>query len=160
MSKNIKILVSIIVVLLLAIVYLLSGNGATKNSVTVEGKMDYMKAQIPAELTNEQKTELKAGVSAHAPTELTFNVTGGSFYYTPNEIRVKQGDKVKIVFTNAGGMHNFTLEAFNVQTKTINTGESDTVEFTANKKGTFEFYCAVGGGYHRMKGQIGVLIVE
>jgi len=119
-----------------------------------------MTAQVPAELTADQLVQLKAGAADHAPTELTFNVTGGSFYYTPNEITVKQGDKVKIIFTNAGGMHNLTLDAFNVATKTIKTGESDTIEFTADKKGTFEFYCSVGNGYHRQKGQIGVILVQ
>ena len=119
-----------------------------------------MQAVVPADLTADQIAQLKAGAADHKPGDLTFNITGGSFYFAPNEIKVKQGDKVSIIFTNAGGMHNFILEAFNVKTNTLKTGENETVTFTADKKGTFEFYCGVGGGLHRMKGQIGVLIVE
>ncbi len=129
-----------------------------KTGVPAKGNM--MQAQVPADLTVDQTAQLKAGIADHTPGELTFNVTGGSFYFTPNEIRVKQGDKVKIIFTNAGGMHNFILDAYNVKTQTIQTGASETVEFTADKKGTFEFYCGVGNGYHRQKGQVGVLLVE
>jgi|GEM_PF-935849 len=121
---------------------------------------NYMMPQLPATITEDQKAELKAGSEDHQPKELTFNITGGSFFFTPNEIKVKQGDKVKIIFTNVGGMHNLMLPDFKVGTKTIQTNESDTIEFTANKKGTFEFYCAVGKGYHRLMGQIGVLLVE
>lgn len=121
---------------------------------------DYMKPQIPVALSDNQKAELKAGSDDHKPTELTFNISGGSFYFTPNEFKVKQGDKVKIIFTNVGGMHNLVLPDFKVETRMINTNESDTIEFTADKKGTFEFYCSVGKGYHRQMGQIGVLIVE
>lgn len=119
-----------------------------------------MQAVVPAELTADQLVQLKAGAADHASSELTFNITGGSFYFAPNEIKVKQGDKVKLVFTNAGGTHNLILEAFNVKTKDLKTDESDTVEFTADKKGTFEFYCGIGNGFHRQKGQIGVLLVE
>jgi len=175
MNNNSKpLFISIIIILVIIVIYLMAtrSNGAvnapaenemTKNTpaITEEtAKPDPMKAQIPADLTDGQKAELKAGLEAHEPKELTFNVTGGSFYFTPNEIRVKQGDKVKIVFTNVLGTHDFVLEAFNVRTKTIKDGESETIEFTADKKGAFEYYCSVGKGYHRMKGQIGVLLVE
>jgi plastocyanin len=168
MNKSTKVLVGIIIILIIAIVYLLNTRGvsnkqASNNQETpqVVVKEDFMKAHIPAPLTDTQKAELKAGSENHQPTSLTFNVTGGSFYFTPNEIKVKQGDKVKIIFTNAGGMHNLMFNDFGgIGTKTIQIGESDTIEFTAKNKGTFEFYCAVGNGYHRMMGQIGVLIVE
>ncbi|MEI6835355.1 MAG: cupredoxin domain-containing protein [Candidatus Falkowbacteria bacterium] len=133
--------------------------GATP-AAPVTATPNYMTPQLPATITEDQKAELKAGSEDHQPKELTFNITGGSFYFTPNEIKVKQGDKVKIIFTNVGGMHNLILPDFKVETKTIQTNESDTIEFTANKKGTFEFYCAVGKGYHRLMGQIGVLLVE
>lgn len=175
-SSGKGVLIGLVVILAIVVVYLLATRGSNNstdntpanNNQTAEqtpatpatAKPNPMEAQIPVALTDEQKAQLKAGADAHQPKELTFNITGGSFYFTPNEIKVKQGDKVKIVFTNILGTHNFILEAFKVQTKTIKDGESDTIEFTADKKGTFEFYCGVGNGYHRMKGQIGVLLVE
>ena len=173
-NDNKSVFIVIIVILAIAVIYLVAtrNNSVANepvNNKTVEqapatdketAKPNPMEAQIPVDLTDEQKGQLKTGVEAHEPKELTFNVTGGSFYFTPNEIRVKQGDKVKIVFTNVLGTHDFVLEAFNVRTKIIKDGESDTIEFVADKKGAFEYYCSVGKGYHRMKGQIGVLLVE
>lgn len=81
------------------------------------------------------------------------------FSFTPDEIRVNQGDTVRIVFSNTGTMmHDWTLDEFNAATKTIGPGETDTIEFVANKTGEFEFYCSVGN--HRAQGMVGTLIVE
>lgn len=175
-KKTQVVLVCVVVVLAIAVIGLLAtrrddnrvpdkfGNSArqddNRSPKPGEGAKNMMQAQVPADLTPDQLDQLKAGAADHKASELTFNITGGSFYYAPNEIRVKQGDKVKIVFANAGGMHNLILEAFNVKTKDLKTGESETIEFTADKKGTFEFYCGIGNGYHRQKGQIGVLLVD
>ena len=85
-------------------------------------------------------------------------VEGGSMYFKPNEIRVKLGESVKIKFTNAGGMHDFVIDEFNVKTKVLGSGKTETVEFTADKLGEFEFYCSVAG--HRQSGMFGKIIVE
>lgn len=173
--KNLKIiLIAIIIVLLGAVVYLLarpsesreqgeyaaSANKGETAMNTNAAADDFMKPHLAPMLTDAQKAELAAGKAPHSPTTLTFDITGGSFYYAPNEITVKQGDTVKIVFSNAGGVHNLTFDDPQIATKTIKGGETDTVEFKAAKKGTFEFYCSVGKGYHRMMGQIGVLLVQ
>ncbi len=127
---------------------------------TTEQAVQVLRATTTTEmtLTAEQTAQLQAGAAPHKPTELTFNVTGGSLYFTPSVIRVKKGDKVKIVFTNAGGTHNFSLDEFQVKTPTVSTRESATVEFVVDKTGTFEYYCGVGR--HRAMGQKGSLIVE
>ncbi|HLC89456.1 MAG TPA: cupredoxin domain-containing protein [Patescibacteria group bacterium] len=87
-----------------------------------------------------------------------FNVTASNFSYSVKEIRVKKGDKVKIVFFNQEGFHNLIIDEFGVATKTINANQTETVEFSANKTGTFEYYCGVGA--HRQLGMVGKLIVE
>ena len=87
------------------------------------------------------------------------SVEGGEFYFKPNQIKVKKGEKVTVTFTNAGKMtHNFFVDEFNVASQTINGGKTTTVEFTPDKAGTFEFYCGVGS--HRQMGMKGSLIVE
>ncbi len=85
-------------------------------------------------------------------------VTGGSFYFEPNEIRVKKGEKVVITFTNKEGTHNFVIDEFGVKTEIISAGASTEITFTPDKTGTFEFYCSVGN--HRAMGMKGTLIVE
>lgn len=85
-------------------------------------------------------------------------VEAGSFYYKPNEIRVKKGTKVKIVMKSMDMMHDFNIDELNVKLPIVKSGETGTVEFTATKAGTFEYYCSVGS--HRKMGQVGKLIVE
>lgn len=88
----------------------------------------------------------------------TFTVSGKSFSFTPNEIRVNKGDTVKITFKNTGGFHDFTLDEFQVKTPQIQSGQTEDIEFVADKVGTYEFYCSVGN--HRAQGMKGSLIVE
>lgn len=85
-------------------------------------------------------------------------ITGGNYYFKPNIIRVKKGDTVKIIFTNSGGMHDFVIDEFKVQTKTLQDGAQETATFTPDKSGIFDFYCSVGN--HRQMGMQGKLIVE
>ena len=132
-----------------------SGN-ATKSKG--QGSQMSMDPVTPPELTTEQLAQLQEGLKTHTPTTLTFNVGGGNFYFVPNVIRVKQGDTVKIIFTNNGGYHNFILDEFGIKFDPIKTGETKTVQFVADKKGRFEYYCSVAN--HRLRGQKGQLVVE
>ncbi len=87
-----------------------------------------------------------------------FEITNKGLSFSPNEIRVKQGDKLRITFTNSGGTHDWVVDEFDARTKIVQTGESDTIAFVVDKKGTFEFYCSLMD--HRAKGMVGKLIVE
>lgn len=88
----------------------------------------------------------------------TFTIEGSNYKFKPAEMRVKKGDKVKIIFKNVEGIHDLTIGEFNVATKQIKDGSEESMEFTADKTGTFEFYCSVGK--HRELGMKGSLIVE
>jgi len=87
-----------------------------------------------------------------------FTVEGGKFYFSPATMTVKKGDTVRITFKNVDGFHDFIIDEFSVATKQINTGEEATVEFVADKAGTFNYYCSVGN--HRQLGMEGTLTVE
>lgn len=88
----------------------------------------------------------------------SFTVEGKPFEYSPSEIKVKQGETVQITFKNLAGFHDLTIDGLNVATKQISAGETDTVQFIADKAGTFEYFCSVGT--HREQGMVGKLIVE
>jgi plastocyanin len=88
----------------------------------------------------------------------TFTVEGQNFAYSPNTITVNKGDKVKIIFKNTGGTHDWVLDEFNVRTPIIQTGQTAEVTFTADKAGTFEYYCSIGS--HRAMGMVGTLTVQ
>ena len=88
----------------------------------------------------------------------TIDIKGLNYAFDLKEIKVKLNDKVKINFTNTEGFHDFKIDEFNVATKQIPSGQSETVEFVANKAGTFQYYCSVG--QHRANGMWGNLVVE
>ena len=87
-----------------------------------------------------------------------FTVTGKNYSFSLSAITVQKGDQVKILFKNEGGFHDLKIDEFNVATKQIKGGETDTIEFTADKSGSFEYYCSVGS--HRAMGMKGTLTVE
>jgi len=88
----------------------------------------------------------------------TFTLEAGSFYYQPNVVTVNQGDKVKIVINSVDMQHAFVIDELNIASAIAKSGESTTVEFTADTAGEFQFYCSVGT--HRAQGMVGTLIVQ
>ena len=87
-----------------------------------------------------------------------FIVEALPFRFAPPEITVKKNDTVRITLVSKEGTHDFVLDEFNVRTKQLQAGQSETVEFIANKVGSFEFYCSVGN--HRQMGMVGTLQVN
>jgi nitrous-oxide reductase len=65
-------------------------------------------------------------------------------HYTPEWVEVNQGDHVVWHFTNLertrDATHGFTISGYNVNLS-LEPGETQTIEFDANKAGTFSFYC-------------------
>ncbi len=89
----------------------------------------------------------------------TFTVSGNEFAFSPDTLNVNKGDTVNITFTNTGkSPHNFVIAELNVRSKTILSGESDTVAFTVDKTGAFSYVCSVPT--HEDKGMVGTLTVQ
>ncbi|MBS3135026.1 cupredoxin domain-containing protein [Candidatus Woesearchaeota archaeon] len=93
----------------------------------------------------------------------TFVMSGENFKFmmdgTENpDLTVNEGDKVRIEFTSGQGFHDWVIDEFGARTSQVKDGESTFVEFTADKKGTFEYYCSVGS--HRQMGMKGRFIVN
>jgi len=94
---------------------------------------------------------------------VVINLTSSHFRFYLNgvespELKVKEGDKVKIILNNEEGFHDWKIDEFNAATQQVSAGKVTSVEFIADKKGTFEYYCSVG--QHRANGMLGKLIVE
>ena len=120
-------------------------------AVLAVGIYAFNKGNITGNVVSENLAEMK-----------TFIVTGENFKFVMNgvdnpEIRVKEGDRVRIEFTSTQGFHDFVIDAFGA-TKQIWAGNSTFVEFTADKKGEYEYYCSVGK--HREMGMKAKFIVE
>jgi len=56
-------------------------------------------------------------------------------------LRVRKGERVKLVMAAADQGHGFKLDDFNINQK-IPKGTTVVVEFTADKAGTFQFRCS------------------
>ncbi len=109
-----------------------------------------------AEATDKMQTS--PAVAGTESSAKSIDVEAGSFYYKPNEIRVKKGETVKITLHSVSMMHDFNIDELNVKSPIVKNGDTGTVEFVASKAGEFEYYCSVG--QHRAQGQVGKLIVE
>ena len=96
--------------------------------------------------------------NATVTSKKEFTVTGQNFSFSPSELAVNKGDSVKIIFKNSGGIHDLKIDEFNAATKRIRSDEEETIEFTADKAGSFEYYCSVGE--HRAMGMKGTLTVN
>ena len=98
--------------------------------------------------------ESTATGGAGAPIEMTAK----KYEFAPSVIKVKQGDHVKLVITATDRDHGIKLATYNIDQR-LPKGVATTVEFTADRAGTFPFQCSVmcGLGHGRMKGR---LIVE
>jgi plastocyanin len=89
-------------------------------------------------------------------TNNVISMESAVFSFTPNTLEASVGEAVKIEISS-DGQHTFTIDELGVDVTTPN-GQITTVEFTPDKTGTFQFYCATPG--HREAGQIGTITVK
>lgn len=85
-------------------------------------------------------------------------VEGSNYAFSPSTVTVKKGEKVRILFKNKGGMHDFRIDALNIATAIVQDGQEDFVEFTPDKIGTYEYSCSIGN--HKAMGMKGTMTVE
>ncbi|MCX5642854.1 MAG: YHS domain-containing protein [Candidatus Omnitrophica bacterium] len=80
------------------------------------------------------------------------------YTFIPMEIKVKQGDLVKITFISRKANRSLIIKEYNINVA-AKQNEEKKIEFLADKKGTFIFYCPIvySGEKSEMSGK---LIVE
>lgn len=90
-------------------------------------------------------------------TERTIHMGVRQWAWDPSEIRVKQGELVRLVIHNADIRHAIVIPDLGVEADIPEEGAI--VEFTASRRGTFDFLCATycGTGHAMMQGR---MIVE
>jgi plastocyanin len=162
-DKGKKLSPVIIVVIVIALATVIGGVIFLRRNTANNSQAAENLSQDESVLSAEQQTDTSMQDSSAPDGAMksdvqTISVEGGNYYFKPNEIRVKKGETVRIVFTNSGGTHDWVIDEFNARTKLTQSGETSEVEFVADKAGEFEFYCSVGN--HRQLGMKGTLIVE
>jgi len=125
--------------------------------VAIVAVFGFMLTKAPKSEPKEEMAKVTETETVVSPDQ-TISVEGGEFYFKPNEIKVKKGQTIKILFNDVKGFHDFVIDEFNVKTPQIKEPNTAEVTFVADKAGSFEFYCSVGK--HREMGMKGKLIVE
>ncbi|MDP3764976.1 MAG: cupredoxin domain-containing protein [Nanoarchaeota archaeon] len=84
-----------------------------------------------------------------------FKITAKQFAFEPSTIEVNKGDKVKLVVTSVDVPHGISIPEYGINER-LDPGTPKTIEFTAEKEGTFTTFCSVfcGSGHSNMKGKI------
>ena len=168
-TKTVLIVIVIVIIILIAVLSKRSAPNTDQNSNTTAGSTSQMVGT-----TNEQNVPVQSnagsaptmnpapgtssGTTTTAPSVKSFTVVGSNYAFVPNTLEVNKGDTVKITFTNSGGMHDFKIDEFKVATERLESGDSTTIQFVADKSGTFQYYCSVGT--HRAMGMWGTLTVK
>ncbi len=83
-----------------------------------------------------------------------FNLIASNWNFIPNKIEVNLGDEVILNMKSVEGYHGIALLDFGVN-EYLAPGEEVSVNFIADKQGTFSFFCNVpcGSGHRDMGGQ-------
>ena len=84
-----------------------------------------------------------------------FRITAKQFAFDPETIEVNKGDKVRLIVTSVDVPHGIAIKEYGINQR-LDVGKPVTIEFTADKEGTFAAYCSVicGSGHKEMKGKI------
>ena len=90
------------------------------------------------------------------------DVVASRFTFEPATITVAQGDSVRLRLRSTDRTHGIAIKAFRIRALIPRTGETVTVEFVADRAGTFDFTCSeyCGTGHARMKGRLVVVATE
>lgn len=98
---------------------------------------------------------MAGGLRAAAAGTVEIKMNARRYEFQPSEIVVHQGDHVRLIITALDRDHGFKLGAFHIKQR-LKKGVPTTIDFTADRAGTFTFRCAVicGPGHLRMKGKL------
>ncbi len=116
-------------------------------------------APVPKAQTSKQMAKPKTPSPTPAPQQTKeFTLTAKQWSFSPSKITVNKGDKVILHIKSIDVTHGFKLDAFGIS-KSLSPGKTVNVQFTADKTGTFSFFCNVfcGSGHG---GMVGTLVVK
>ena len=84
-----------------------------------------------------------------------FDIIAKQWDFSPNTITVNEGDNVILNIESIDVTHGFVISDFGVSEQLV-SGNTVKIEFVADKKGTFSFFCNVfcGSGHSGMRGTL------
>jgi cytochrome c oxidase subunit 2 len=125
----------------------------------VKTQIDNNKPVKVGSLGNEEAKTVKTEEKVQ-PTDMVEEVVleARRFEFSPSTVTVTAGSTVKMTIKSVDVQHGFSLPDFNIS-ETLEPNKTVEIEFVADKKGTFNFFCNTycGAGHSSMNGR---LIVE
>lgn len=112
--------------------------------------------EVPEQIAGGQGEQAQTSGQTTQPSDVKeFTMTAKQFAFTPDTIEVNKGDKVKLTITSMDVPHGFSIPEYGINER-LNPGKPVTIEFKADKEGTFTAFCSVfcGSGHSNMKGKI------
>jgi cytochrome c oxidase subunit II len=105
--------------------------------------------------TTTDTTGTTGQVTGSAENVVEIDLTASNWAFDQSTINVKKGDRVRITVRSDEGAHGLGVEGYGA-TARIEEGQTQTLEFIADKEGTFVFFCNVpcGEGHKQMRGQL------
>ena len=89
------------------------------------------------------------------PNRREFTIRASEYRFSPDRIEVTQDDLVKLTIQSGDVAYSFTIDEYRLA-KRIPAGGSTTIEFRADRVGTFSFYSNMtnDGRHASMRGQL------
>ena len=96
-----------------------------------------------------------AGGQEQAPNRREFTIRASEYRFVPDRIEVTQEDLVKVTITSADVAYSFTVDEYRLARR-VPAGGSTTIEFRADRPGTFPFYSNMtnDGRHASMRGEL------
>jgi cytochrome c oxidase subunit 2 len=90
-----------------------------------------------------------------APTRREFTLTARNYNFSPTRVEATQDDLIKLTVQSEDVAYGFTIEEYRLS-KRVPAGGTTTIEFRADRAGTFTFYSNLSNDsrHSQMRGQL------
>ena len=163
MTKTSALIISLVIVaVIIGGIFLFNGSSEDTSQVSDNtqnpGALDVSQDSPPFIGDNQESGQDDAGTASDASETKEFNIVARQWNFNPDTITVNEGDIVVLNIESIDVTHGFAISAFGINER-LSPGNTVRIEFVADRKGSFSFFCSVqcGSGHTRMRG---TLIVE
>ena len=142
----------LIIVVLVGGGFFLLNSGSSSSSDNAEG---ILVGKSESQDTSSSQEESSPPEIEEVQETKEFNIIAKQWDFSPSTITVNEGDKVILNVKSIDVTHGFAIPEFGVSEQLV-PGNTVKIEFTADKKGTFSFFCNVfcGSGHGGMRGTL------
>ena len=143
------------IILLLVLSVFLVGACSQQKTESLVGGGSNVPQDSKTSGTDKQTSGVDVGTIASSGNFKEFTITARQFQFEPSTIEVNKGDKVRLIVTSKDVPHGISIPEYSINER-LEPNKPVTIEFTADKPGTFTVFCSVlcGSGHLGMKGKL------